>query len=77
MKVREKLTDEQIKKMEKWADQKKQNAALTDKEKYAVETVEDMRKNNWKGYRLDGISEGPKTKEDLQKELDRLSKEII
>ncbi|MBP1925847.1 ribosomal protein S13 [Sedimentibacter acidaminivorans] len=75
MKIREQLTEQQIKEMESWVEKKKTNSMLTKSEKKMIDTIEDFKKNNWQGYRLSGTR--PITKESAQKDLDELSRKNI
>lgn len=71
--MREKLTDDKIALMEEWADKKK-HKALTESEKSAVEAIEGMRKNNWKGVRIEN---SPLTKDEAKASLERLKKKQV
>ncbi|WHH60409.1 hypothetical protein [Petroclostridium sp. X23] len=63
-----KLSNEQIMVLEAWAENKKKTA-MTDTEKTIVGTIETMKQNNWRGYRVDSKAT---TKEEAQRKLDEL-----
>lgn len=64
----EKLSDDQIQKLESWADQKRK-LPMSKTEESIVKKIEDSRKNNWRGYR---ISEKPLTLNECQEHFERL-----
>lgn len=49
MKIREQLTEQQIKEMESWVEKKKTNSMLTKSEKKMIDTIEDFKKIIGKG----------------------------
>lgn len=73
--MKKKLTDEQIMKIETWAAQKKNNNSLTDKEKEAIEIIEDIKKSNWADYRLNNTH--TISKEQTQAQLNRLASKPV
>ena len=66
------LTDEQIKQIENWSKRRKECKDITEQEKRAIEKVENLKSENWKGYRMSETD--LMAKEEAQKKLDELSK---
>ncbi|MCO5381798.1 MAG: hypothetical protein NHB15_06620 [Methanosarcina barkeri] len=70
---RKPLTDEQIIQIEHWADEKKRTGNyLAPQEKKMVEMIEEYRKNNWKGIRIQGQNQNEA--EECQFRLERLKR---
>ena len=71
--LQRKLTDDEISTIEQWAEKKKENPSLSHQaEQQLLDRIQELKKSNWKGYRLNDGDAPATPKEEAQRKLDRL-----
>ena len=75
-KPNEKLTGEQIAKIESWAEDRKNRTNITDAEKNMITAIENLKKNDWEGCRINENRGKAVTNEEARVKLERLKKKV-
>ncbi len=73
--LKKKLSEQEIRRLEEWADAKKKST-MNNTEKEIVARIDDLKKKNWKGYRIDN-EEKVTTRAEAEEKLKRLKKKSV